>query len=65
MCDAMTWLLCYRVGAKYIGTCTCMYISTFFRVFACTLYFSFENVLVHYEVLGTCRQVHCKYIPFW
>ena len=38
-------LLC-RVGAKYIGTCTCLYLSTFFRVLACTLYLSFKNVLV-------------------
>ena len=37
-----------RVGAKYIGTCrpTCLYLSTFFRVLACTLYLSFKNVLV-------------------
>ena len=35
-----------RVGAKYIGTCTCLYLSNFFRVLACTLYLSFKNVLV-------------------
>ena len=35
-----------RVGAKYIGTCTYLYLSTFFRVLACTLYLSFKNVLV-------------------
>ena len=36
----------FRVGAKYIGTCTYMYLSTFFRELACTLYLSFKNVLV-------------------
>ena len=35
-----------RIGAKYIGTCTYLYLSTFFRVLACTLYLSFKNVLV-------------------
>ena len=35
-----------RVGAKYIGTCICLYLSTFFRVLARTLYLSFKNVLV-------------------
>ena len=30
----------------YIGTCTCLYLSTFFRVLACILYLSFKNVLV-------------------
>ena len=40
-----------RVGAKYIGTCTCLYLSTLFRVLACTLYLSFKNVLVLVLVL--------------
>ena len=35
-----------RVGVNYIGTCTYLYLSTFFRVPACTLYLSFKNVLV-------------------
>ena len=35
-----------RVRAKYIGTCTCLYLGTFFRVLACTLYLSFKNLLV-------------------
>ena len=35
-----------RVGVKYIGTCTCLYLGTFFRVLACTLYLSLKNVLV-------------------
>ena len=34
------------VGAKYIGTCTYLYLRTFFLVLACTLYLSFKNVLV-------------------
>ena len=38
-------LLSCRVGAKYIGTCTYLYLSTFFRVLACTMYLSFKNVL--------------------
>ena len=36
----------FRGGAKYIATCTCLYLSTFFRVLACTLYLSFKTVLV-------------------
>ena len=35
-----------RVGVKYIGTCTYLYLGTFFRVFACTLYLSLKNVHV-------------------
>ena len=35
-----------RIGVKYIGTCTYLYLSTFFRVLACTLFLSFKNVLV-------------------
>ena len=35
-----------RVGANYIGTCTYLYLSTSFRVLACTLYLSIKNVPV-------------------
>ena len=35
-----------RVDAKYIGTCTYLFLSTFFRILACSLYLSFKNVLV-------------------
>ena len=35
-----------RVGVKYIGTCTYLYLCTFFLVLACFVYLCFKNVLV-------------------
>ena len=57
-------------GNKYIGTCSYLY---FFFFLSTCLYFILALqkctcrpllVRVHYEVHGTLRQVHCKYIRY-
>ena len=52
-----------RVGAKYIGTCTYLFLSTSFQVLACTLYLSIKNVLVLVpKYITTYLVIEDKYI---
>ena len=56
-----------RVGTKYIGivlkyifSSTCLYFVLELQKCTCTC----TCIQVHYKVLGTWREVHCKFIPF-